>query len=170
MMSAEKKKDEENDDKNIKNNKRKMSEEMITMKSTKKLKNGESNKNDDEISYDYFDKNIDLEIYMNKIKNNFNLYLEECEYQLKDLKNCYIENDKLIKEIVNENNSTMIGNNENIDDEFETDKIKNGTKKTTKTKENGEHVEDMEEIRKKNELKIEKKRTILNNIMNIILR
>ncbi|EWC75966.1 hypothetical protein C923_03415 [Plasmodium falciparum UGT5.1] len=168
-MSAEKKKDEENDDKNIKNNKRKMSEEMITMKSTKKLKNGESNKNDDEISYDYFDKNIDLEIYMNKIKNNFNLYLEECEYQLKDLKNCYIENDKLIKEIVNENNSTMIGNNENIDDEFETDKIKNGTKKTTKTKENGEHVEDMEEIRKKNELKIEKKRTILNNIMNIRL-
>ncbi|SOV23301.1 conserved Plasmodium protein, unknown function [Plasmodium sp. DRC-Itaito] len=161
ITSPEKKKDEENDDKNIKNNKRKMTEEMITMTSTKKLKNEEDNKSDDEISYDFFDNNNDIEIYMNKIKNNFHLYLEECEYQLKDLKNSYIENDKLIKEIVNENNSTMIGNNENINDESGTDKIKNETNKITKTNENGEHVEDME--------KIQKKRTILNNIMNIRL-
>ncbi|CDU18051.1 hypothetical protein YYC_04576 [Plasmodium yoelii 17X] len=87
------------------------------------------------------DNKNNLKLYIKKIRSNFNSYWKECEYQLKMLKTYYIENEKLIKEIVDENNNiiTSITNNEDL-------KIDDKTYET---------------------IKIEKKRKILNNIMNI---
>ncbi|CAD2091595.1 conserved Plasmodium protein, unknown function [Plasmodium vinckei brucechwatti] len=87
------------------------------------------------------DNKNNLKLYIKKIRNHFNSYWKECEYQLKILKTYYIENENLIKEIVDENNNmiTSITNNEDL-------KIDDKTH---------------------DEIKMEKKRKILNNIMNI---
>ncbi|SBS83608.1 conserved Plasmodium protein, unknown function [Plasmodium ovale] len=124
-----------------------MKEELI---SHKKQKIESFGKNDCELSvYNELDNIIfhnnqnGIKSYMNRIKKNFFSYWKECDYQLKKLKKCYVENEKLIKEIVFENNQAIIGNTDYINTKIE-EKMNDTTK-------------------------IEKKRKMLNCLMNIKL-
>ncbi|CRH00092.1 conserved Plasmodium protein, unknown function [Plasmodium relictum] len=127
----------------IRSNKRKIDDE--TKESISKKLKIESIEHDCELSLpnkinnSIFNSESNIRSYIKKIKNNFHIYWKECECQLKELENCFVENEKLIKEIVCENNNAI--NNKYIGNEME------------------EHMK----------RKIEKKRKILNNIMNIRL-
>ncbi|EUD65419.1 hypothetical protein C922_04159 [Plasmodium inui San Antonio 1] len=114
------------------------------------------------------DKNF-VQSYMKKIKRNFFSYWNECEYQLKELRKRYLENEKLIKEIVQENNLLMNGV-DNVEDNLTgaiTGEEANRDQQTAK--ENTPSVENSTENYNTplQKTKMEKKRQILNNILNI---
>ncbi|KAI4838344.1 hypothetical protein MKS88_002821 [Plasmodium brasilianum] len=135
----------------IGNNNKRIFDNEIKEGSSKRLKVEDCTTKDCELSlYNvlnnllFYNNKNDIELFMKKIKNNFLFYWKECECQLKELQKCYVQSEKLIKEIVCENKNAIISNR------------------------NSSVCTDMQ--RESNEiLKIDKKRKILNNIMNIKL-
>ncbi|CAG9476876.1 unnamed protein product [Plasmodium vivax] len=112
------------------------------------------------------DKNF-VQSYVKKIKSNFFSYWNECEYQLKELRKRYLENEKLIKEIVQENNLLMSNVDDAADNLTETVAGEEGEsgQQTEKNPPSVEHsTENYSPVEK---TKMEKKRQILNNILNI---
>ncbi|KJP87663.1 hypothetical protein AK88_02691 [Plasmodium fragile] len=109
-----------------------------------------------------------VQSYMKKIKSNFFSYWNECEYQLKELRKRYLENEKLIKEIVQENNLLMNGVDKFSNNLTEAVKGEEANSDQQTAKENASIVEHSTENYTPLEgTKMEKKRQILNNIINI---
>ncbi|CRG96272.1 conserved Plasmodium protein, unknown function [Plasmodium gallinaceum] len=127
----------------IRNNKRKINDETkeLTPKKLKieNIENGCELSLPAKINSSIFYSENNIQSYMRKIKNNFKLYWKECDYHLKELQKNFMENEKLIKDIICENSNVI--NNKYIDNEME----------------------------EKMKTKIERKRKILSNIMNIRL-
>ncbi|ANQ08464.1 Uncharacterized protein PCOAH_00025400 [Plasmodium coatneyi] len=113
------------------------------------------------------DKNF-VKCYMKKIRSNFFSYWNECEYQLKELQKRYLENEKLIKEIVQENNLLM-NDVDNVADNLTEAVAGEGANNDQKNaKEDAPIVEhSTENYTPLERTKMEKKRQILNNILNI---